>query len=80
MFAKEIIIDFSVCTDGKIVSDCACHKTCEDMANPDYQCPTECQKDCDCPEGEVMDYDGKCVPEPSCPCYDADTDIYKQVC
>ena len=59
---------FAVCTSPKVYHSCLCHKTCEDMANANFTCPTACQAGCDCPTGTVNN-NGKCVPATDCPCY-----------
>nr|XP_039273324.1 mucin-5AC-like isoform X1 [Styela clava] len=60
-----------VCPGDKEVRPCPCQKTCTDMANPNFVCPTSsepCQPGCQCPGG-MVEHNGQCIPSQECPCY-----------
>ncbi|KAF4531557.1 hypothetical protein B566_EDAN013560 [Ephemera danica] len=56
------------CPAGQIYQACAesCGRTCRDVAIP---CTNkECAEGCNCPPGQALDDQGKCIPRGECPC------------
>ena len=45
--------------------------SCRDQQMTDEHCSEECMAGCACPDGQLMDDYGQCVPPNECTCYDA---------
>lgn len=54
---------------GEIFKECgsACERTCRDLAR-DVQCSEECIPGCQCPDGQLLNDEKRCVPIVQCPC------------
>ncbi|XP_028417633.1 uncharacterized protein LOC114542082, partial [Dendronephthya gigantea] len=55
---------------GEIFTECgsSCAKTCRDLSS-DSRCSEECVPSCQCPEGQVLDDNSRCVPVTECTCF-----------
>ncbi|CAG5117516.1 unnamed protein product, partial [Candidula unifasciata] len=59
------------CPAGQEYKICGkpCERTCRDIAlNTDTLCDAKCVEGCNCPDGQTLGNDGRCIPISSCPC------------
>lgn len=57
------------CPGGQKYQICgnSCMRTCSDVATKE-NCRRQCVEGCNCPEGEVLDENGECIPIGQCKC------------
>lgn len=46
----------------------SCARSCRDLSR-DIKCSEECVSGCQCPNGEFLNDENRCVPALQCPCY-----------
>jgi hypothetical protein len=53
----------------EVFTECgsSCARSCRDLS-ADLVCKEECVPGCQCPDGKVLNYAGRCVAPTECPC------------